>query len=295
VCRLRANRFARVTLRVVTEPDDPQRNGDDALSRGTLLAYALPAAPVQFLFMLFLLMYLKFATDDLGVSPAVVGTIFLVARLWDAVSDPLVGNLSDRTHSRLGRRRSWLLAASLPLLVFALMAWSPPSSLSGGALTVWIAVAIVLFYTAYTAFDVPHMALGAEITLDRQSRNRVYGARQISRAIGMLAAAGATGLLISDDFGRGAAFWLMLGAGTLAAGALIYSVFALPPERADHMGRGGQDPFRYALNEAMFPLTVVAGTLSVFLNREGQDGKQEVTGQRGFGPIAQAIGADQGV
>jgi GPH family glycoside/pentoside/hexuronide:cation symporter len=60
----------------------------------------------------------------------------------------------------------------------------------------------------------------------------------------MLAAAGATGLLISDDFGRGAAFWLMLGAGTLAAVALIYSVFALPPERADHMGRGGQDPFR---------------------------------------------------
>jgi sugar (glycoside-pentoside-hexuronide) transporter len=221
-----------------TAPDDDAR-----LSNRALFSYALPAAPVQFLFMLFLFMYLKYATDSLGASPAIVGTIFLVARVWDAVSDPLVGNLSDRTKSRLGRRRPWLLGSALPLFGFGLMAWVPPESLSGAALNAWIAVAIVGFYTAYTGFDVPHMALGAEITLDRQSRNRVFGARQFSRATAMLLSAGAVQILVDDSGGRDAAFWLAACAGVVTLLGIGYAVLSLPPEREEFMGRGGENPF----------------------------------------------------
>ena len=57
---------------------------------------------------------LKFSTDVLGVGPAVVGALFGLGRLWDAVSDPAVGFLSDRTSSRLGRRRPWIAASALP-------------------------------------------------------------------------------------------------------------------------------------------------------------------------------------
>ena len=124
------------------------------------------------------------------------------------------------------------------------MAWSPPSSLSGGALTAWIAISVVGFYTAYTGFDVPHMALGAEITFDRQSRNRVYGARQFARASAMLLSAGAVQILVDDTGGRGAAAALAFGAGLVTVAALLYAVFTLPGERADFMGRGGGNPFR---------------------------------------------------
>ena len=125
-----------------------------------LVGYGMAAAPAQFMYMLVLVMYLKYAVDDLGASAAAIGTIFLVAKLWDAVSDPIVGNLSDRTTHRLGRRRLWLFASAPLLCAFGIMAWVPPSGLEGAGLIAWITVAVLGFYTAYTVFEVPHMALG---------------------------------------------------------------------------------------------------------------------------------------
>ncbi len=129
----------------MNDPIDSRPASEPAIKLGTLATYALPAAPVQFFYLLLLLMYLKFAADSLGASPAVVGTIFLVAKVWDAVSDPMVGNLSDNTRSRLGRRRSWLLGSALPLLFFGVMAWSPPEGLSDFSLNAWIAVSVIGF------------------------------------------------------------------------------------------------------------------------------------------------------
>ena len=97
------------------------------------MGYGLAAAPAQFMYVLVLIMYLKYAVDDLGASAAAIGTVFLVAKLWDAVSDPMVGNLSDRTTHRLGRRRSWLFLSAPLLCVFGIMAWVPPAGLAGRA------------------------------------------------------------------------------------------------------------------------------------------------------------------
>ena len=237
-------RARRVSIRRVTASPGSSAPQSAPLSRRTLAIYALPTGPVQFLYMLFLLMYLKYAAESLGASTAVVGTIFLVARVWDAVSDPLVGNLSDRTTARLGRRKSWLLGSALPLLVFGVMAWVPPAGLEGPALTAWISVGVIGFYTAYTAFEIPHVALGAEISLEPQVRNRVYGARQLSRALAMLASAAGVQLLMDDAGSRESAYLLALGCGLLVVLAVLYAVYALPAERAEHVGRGGESPFR---------------------------------------------------
>ena len=160
----------------------------ERLPAATLWAYAGACVGPNLLYFLALVMYLYFATVKLGVSPGAVGTIFLISKTWDAVSDPMAGFLSDRTRSRLGRRRSWLLASSIPLAVFSVMMWSPPTQLEGRLLEVWIGVAVLGFYTAFTAFEVPHMALGAELTLDRVERNRIFGVRQFSRVAVMLVA-----------------------------------------------------------------------------------------------------------
>ena len=97
------------------------------LPRRTLLFYALPTIGMTIMHWLIMVFLLKFSTDTLGLAPAVVGGLFAAGRLWDALSDPLAGWFSDRTRTRLGRRRPWMLAAALPLGVafYALLALFP--------------------------------------------------------------------------------------------------------------------------------------------------------------------------
>ena len=208
--------------------------------------YSLPAGPVSFLYMLILVAFFKFATDVLRVeSAATIGLIFLCARLWDAASDPLIGFLSDHGRWRIGRRKACLLVASVPMAVFTAMLWAPPEALEGGALTAWIAVSVVGFYTTFTVFEVPHTALGAEMTHQHAQRNRVFGARHVMRTIGMLAAAlvGAQ-LLEGLDGARAFARVLGIAAGALCAATILWSLWALPPEREEFREMGPQNPLR---------------------------------------------------
>ncbi len=217
----------------------------DRLPIGTLVAYAVPVAGVSFLSMLLTILYMKFATDVLLLAPAVVGLIFFLSRIWDAISDPLVGYLSDKTRGPLGRRRSWMLASSVPLVLFSAMLWGPPASLQGAALFVWVTIGIFGFYTVYTVFGVPHMALGAEFTTDVQERNRVFGARQISWGVGIVAAAGlGVSLMENPADARRMGFLVGLGGGLAAGVTILLAVAFLPRERADYMGRGGKSPLR---------------------------------------------------
>ena len=212
------------------------------LSTKALFGYSLSVAPVMYSYVLILIMYMKYAAVELGASTAVVGTIFLLAKLWDAVTDPMVGNLSDRTRHSSGRRRPWLLAGAPLLALFTIMAWAPPSGLEGNALAVWIAVSVIGFYTAYTIFDVPHMALGAEISLDADGRNRIFGARQGLKVLGMLAA----GTLGTYFVGQGIEATRVMAwtVGALTILLILAGVSLLPPERSEFQGRGGENPFR---------------------------------------------------
>lgn len=215
---------------------------DTRLPTRTLLSYGVAAAPPQFMYVLILIMYLKYAVDDLGASAAAVGTIFLVAKLWDAVSDPMVGNLSDRTTHRLGRRKVWLFVSAPLLCVFGTMVWAPPTGLEGAALIAWITVGTLGFYTAYTVFEVPHMALGAELTFDGQQRNLVFGVRQATRTLGMFAAGTGGVFLVQQGASVASLSAYAVGVATLVV--VFGSVAMLPPERADFVGRGGDNPFR---------------------------------------------------
>jgi GPH family glycoside/pentoside/hexuronide:cation symporter len=243
----------------VTAPADPPLpsapDTSGALERRTLWAYALPALGPALLYNLVVVMYLNFATDQLGAAPGVIGAIFGLSKIWDAVSDPMAGYLSDRTRAGLGRRRSWLLGSALPIAAFSLMAWAPPRSLEGTALTVWIAVGIFGFYTAFTAADVPHMALGAELTVaDRGGRNRLFAWRQLVRTLGMLGAFGiGTAVVAQPETGREGAFWLASGVGLFSVAMLAWGVWALPPERPDFIARGARNPFRAVMDVAGNP------------------------------------------
>ncbi len=206
----------------------------------TLLVYAAPGVGVSFLSTLFVVMYLKFATDRLAVSTFAMGGIFLVAKLWNALADPLVGSWSDRTRSPLGRRKTWLAAGSIPLALFFWMAWAPPVSLAGGALTLWVLVAVLGTYTAFTTYEVPHAALGVELTHHHASRNRLFGVKYLVRAVGLGLATMWGVTLVNDPVdGRANGAWLGAVAGFGTAALILASLLLLPRERSDYQGRGG--------------------------------------------------------
>ena len=215
-------------------------NTAERLPAAVLFSYALPGAGTGFLFVLMLVVYLNYATEVLGVSASVVGAVFFAARVWDAVCDPLAGYWSDRTRSRLGRRKSWLLACvSRAARVRGGRVGAAARARARSALTAWIAVAVFGFYTAYTLFEVPHMALGAELTQERRDRVRVFAARQFVRTLGLFAAFGLGAALLEDLATARERLALLAGiAGVLTVASILWAIAALPRERPDYAGRG---------------------------------------------------------
>jgi len=208
----------------------------------TLLTYAAPGLGFGFMTLLISTYFMKFATDVLAIPTATMGGILLLSRAWDAIADPVAGYLSDRTHTRFGRRRPWLVAGALPLgLAFAL-AWSPPASLSQAGLTWWIGGAMLLFFTSLTVCRMPHEALGAELSRDYHERNRVFGVKRAVFGVGTLAVFGALWLLGESGDPRRAALWLAAVASTGTLALLLLTGFAVREPTA-HLGRGATRPF----------------------------------------------------
>jgi GPH family glycoside/pentoside/hexuronide:cation symporter len=200
------------------------------------------------MYLMLSLYVMKFATDVLLIAPAVMGLIFSVSRIWDAVSDPLVGYLSDRTRTRFGRRRVWLIGSILPIGAGFIMVFGPPQSLTGGALVAWMAVAIIGFYSAMTIFFVPHLALGAELSSNYHERSRLFGIRHAFFTFGSILALATFYLLImaeqqSATAVRELAFDLSLYAAVFMTLMVAFAAVRLR-ERIDFQGRVNNKPFQ---------------------------------------------------
>lgn len=125
---------------------------------------------------------------SLGLSAFWLGFILIIPRLWDALSDPIIGHLSDNTRTRWGRRRPYLLiGALLVAITFVVMWWIPkgdmvrtwfPSENGYHAFQlVYILFTLLLFFTAVNLFEIPHGALGMEMTTDYHERTRLFSAK----------------------------------------------------------------------------------------------------------------------
>ena len=166
---------------------------------GTTIAYGMPGLGAGYMYLLMSLYVIKFSTDVLLIAPAVMGVIFSISRIWDAVSDPIAGYLSDRTTFKFGRRRTWMLISFIPISFGFLAVFSPPESMQGQSLDLWMMIAILSFYSAITLLNVPHMALGAELSEDYHERTRLFGVRHIGFTLGSILALVSMSLLISEE------------------------------------------------------------------------------------------------
>jgi glycoside/pentoside/hexuronide:cation symporter, GPH family len=125
---------------------------------------------------------------SLGLSAFWLGTILIIPRLWDAISDPVIGHISDNARTRWGRRRPFiLLGGILAAVFFVMMWWVPkgdlvrewfPSDIGFQAFQLsYILLSLLLFFTACTIFEIPHGALGMEMTTDHHERTRLFSAK----------------------------------------------------------------------------------------------------------------------
>ena len=205
-----------------------------------LFAYGAPILGVSYMLFFLQFYFLKYATDVLLLSPAIVGVLFSVAKLWDGINGPLIGSFSDRSRSRFGRRRPFLVAALPFLAIGFVMLWTAPRSLDGNAQIAWIAVALFIFYTAFDLYTLPHAALGAELSRDPHERTRLFGVRQMSFTIGMLAAFGAIQVAMNAEDPRAMAAELAIPAALIAVAMLAITPLVLPDGAAsgERGGRG---------------------------------------------------------
>jgi GPH family glycoside/pentoside/hexuronide:cation symporter len=133
---------------------------------------AVVNSAIQFFLMIFY-------TDAALVAPALAGSALLVGKVWDAVNDPLFGWVSDRTTSRFGKRRVYMIFGALPLAIAVLLLWRVPRGLPDAWTFIWIAFTFMLFDTMWTLTNVPYYALTAELTDDYDERASLTAFRMV--------------------------------------------------------------------------------------------------------------------
>lgn len=210
-------------------------------------------------FLLISMFYLFFLTEEVGLSPLVAGIVLGAGKAWDAIADPLMGHISDRTRSRFGRRRVYFLAGVLPIALSFYLLWIPIPirAESQLATALYYGLAYVVFNTVFTMVMVPYSALSAEMTSDYRTRNLLTGARTLCSLLSA-ALAGTTPSLILASAKSPASGYLRVG---LLFGLLYALPFLLVFAGTWEMKRPEREhpPFRLA--------DAVRGSLSLLENR----------------------------
>jgi GPH family glycoside/pentoside/hexuronide:cation symporter len=255
--------------------------GGERVPTRTLLAYGAPSFAGAAMLVPILIHLPKFYADVVLVPLGYLAIAIAAARSLDAMSDPLIGWLSDRTRTRLGRRRPFI-AVGAPLCAAAFWAlFSPPVDLSRTGAAAWFTCTFILYFVFHTVYALPHYALGPELTLDYHERSKLFGVREGFSILGTVTAAIAPGLLVdSCGMGERAAFSALGLTFALLLAALYWTLVAVVRERPDFVARES-NPFvpgvRRALRNRPFRILLasyvvgsiagaIPGTLMPFFN-----------------------------
>jgi GPH family glycoside/pentoside/hexuronide:cation symporter len=165
------------------------------------IAYGLGDTASNIVFQTVMLFLTFFYTDIYGISPAFVGTMFLAVRIIDAVTDPLMGAIADRTQSKYGKFRPYLLWFALPFGLISVLAFTTPDFGEEGKM-IYAFVTYTLLMLVYTAINIPYCALGAVLTEDPKERVSVQSYRFVFAMLGGLMVTSLT-LPLVELFGQG--------------------------------------------------------------------------------------------
>src|SRR5665647_1506857 len=140
------------------------------------IGYSLGDGAANFIFQTMMLLQLSFYTDTFGLSAGAAATLFLIARLWGAICDPVFGALADRTNTRWGKFRPWILWTALPFGIIGYLAFTTPEMGHAGKLA-YAYITYFLLLTIYSANNNPYSALSGVITGNMKERTSLSSFR----------------------------------------------------------------------------------------------------------------------
>lgn len=163
----------------------PMTKGDYHLSLPRLIAFALPQWPLAAIGLPIAVFLPPFYAGELGLGVQAVGVVFLIARFWDVITDPVMGLLSDRFPSRWGRRRHWIIIGSPILMISTFIIFNPMvfySGMTSATLLFWL----IIMYVGWTMVTLNHLSWSAEVHTNYHERSRIQAAVQVLTIVGLI-------------------------------------------------------------------------------------------------------------
>ena len=138
---------------------------------------------------------MNYLTDSVGLSAALAGIALMVGRLWDAFYDPVIGFISDKTATKMGRRRPFMLGGTIPLFIAMIIMFTNPALIAGAGISqttlfIYVMIVYIILCTAYSTVNIPYSSLAPELTPDYNERSSLNGYRFGFAAVGTLLGAG---------------------------------------------------------------------------------------------------------
>ena len=196
------------------------------------VGYSLGDAASNLFFQTFIVFLPIFYTDVFGLAPAAMGTMFLVTRIWDAVNDPIMGTIADRTNSRWGKFRPYIAGLAIPFAIGGVLTFTIPDFGDTGNL-IYAYITYTVLMMLYTAVNVPYSALMGVITPNSLERTKVSTYRFVAAFVGQFIVGAAT-LSLVQYFGGGnvrSGWQLTMGSYGILAAILLFITFYTTKER----------------------------------------------------------------
>lgn len=202
------------------------------------IAYALPSVTIAFLVGPVATILQGIYAKYFGIPLATVAAVILMARLFDAISDPIIGYLSDRYQHHLAGRKLFIVSGGLLFIVSSYFLYAPlelssQSTQVGNVSVPYFLGWFLAFYLSFTLFEIPHLAWGGEIAMSAHDRNKLYGLRALASYIGLLLffVVPLLPFFESDEFTPQTLAWSVTAASIVMLPLLLICIFAVPKDR----------------------------------------------------------------
>lgn len=232
------------------------------LSQKQLAAYGMGSIASAMFNTVPALVLLFFLTQVLAVSPAWAGLAMLLPKLWDVVTDPLMGFLSDRTQTRWGRRRPWLLLGAFTLPLAFVMIFSVPDYEQWQSRFAWVMAWYLVAATCFTAYVIPYVSMPAEMTDNYHERTRIIAWRMAFVVVGIMLGGSLAPWLVELGGGDRAGYRLMASVlASIMFAVMLFTFFStakLPQRQWQPSEAANWQTFKIALRNRPFKVLMAA-------------------------------------
>ena len=230
------------------------------------IGYGLGDCSANFVFQMMMIYQTKFYTDVFGLEGAIAGSVMLIARFVDAFVDPTVGLLSDRTNTKWGKYRPWVLWTALPFMVFYILAFYNPGIEDKGLVALYATISYTLLMTMYSFNNTPYSSLGGVMTSDIKERTSITSIRFVFSTIAQFVVQGLTLPLVGKfSEGHDVAHGWLCTISMFAAIGFVFLIFVFfstkeritpPATQKNDTRQDIKDVFKSVPWRAMFILTL---------------------------------------